>query len=166
MIMKSRIKFLLIILAFFVSGIASAQLTVHKMLHAGYVYQNQSFGEVGGRLLMLSNDDMIYRLGASALMGSTHGEFAIMPKVQGDILFNFERNVDVSHSYYFLTGAELTTKYVAPKVGLTLFGLVDITGGYAFSIDKKGLNGKELKGFNFNFTINIPTVMIHDLLKK
>ena len=153
---------LLLLLTF---NFANAQLTVHRLLHAGYVYQNMSFGEVGGRLLFLENDDMIYRVGASALMGAPNGEFAILPKVQGDVLINFERNVDFYHSYYFLAGAELTSKYVAPKVGATLFGLIDVTGGYAFSIDKKGVNGKELKGFNFNFTVNLPLVMLQDLTR-
>ncbi len=140
-------------------------MTVHKLVHAGYVYQNQSFGEIGGRLLFLNNDDVIYRLGASALMGSVHSDFAILPKVQGDILLNFERNVDLYHSYYFLAGAEVTTKYVAPKIGVTLFGLLDLTAGYGFSLDKNGINGKELKGLNLNFTLNIPIVAIHDLSK-
>lgn len=148
------------------SGYAKAQFAVHKMVYAGYVYQNQSFGEVGGKLLFLENDDVIYRAGASALMGVANKKFAIMPKIQGDILLNFEKNVDFYHSYYFLAGAEATTKYVAPKIGVTLFGLIDLTGGYAFPIDKKGINGKELKGLNINFTLNIPTVMIHDLMKK
>lgn len=149
----------------FTGMFAKAQFAVHKMVHAGYVYQNQSFGELGGRLLFLENDDMIFRVGGAALMGVANDKFAIMPKVQGDILLNFERNVDFYHSYYFLAGAEATTKYVAPKIGVTLFGLLDLTGGYAFPIDKKGVNGKELKGININFTLNIPTVMIHDLMK-
>ena len=140
-----------------------AQLTMHKMVHAGYVYQNQSFGEIGGRLLFLNNDDVIYRLGASALMGVANSDFAIMPKVQGDILLNFERNVDFSHAYYFLAGAEITNKYAAPKIGASLFGIVDLTAGYAFSIDKKGINGKELKGLNLNLTLNIPLVLLKDL---
>ncbi len=158
-----RLLFLLIFIAF--GSFSKAQMTMHKMVHVGYVYQNQSFGELGGRLLFLENDDMIFRVGGSALMGVANGKFAIMPKVQGDILLNFEKNVDFYHSYYFLGGAEITTKYVAPKIGVTLFGLIDLTGGYAFPIDKNGINGKELKGLNINFTINIPTVMIHDLMK-
>ena len=138
---------------------------MHKMIHVGYVYQNQSFGELGGRLLFLENDDMIYRIGASALMGSVNSKFAVMPKVQGDILLNFQRNVDIYHAYYFLAGAEATTKYVALKIGATLFGIIDLTGGYAFPIDKNGINGKELKGLNNNFTLNLPIPMLHDLLK-
>ena len=152
-----------LILAF--STFMKAQLTMHKMVHAGYVYQNQSFGEVGGRLLFLSNDDVLYRVGASALMGVANKDFAIMPKVQGDILLNFERNVDLYHSYYFLAGAELTTKYAAPKIGASLFGILDLTAGYAFSLDKNGINGKELKGLNINFTLNLPLVLLHDLAK-
>ncbi|OWK74774.1 hypothetical protein CBW16_05115 [Flavobacteriaceae bacterium JJC] len=161
-----RILFISIVMMMFSSGLSKAQMTVHKMIHAGYVYQNQSFGELGGRLLFLNNDDMIYRLGASALMGVANSKFAVMPKVQGDILINFERNVDFYHAYYFLAGAEMTTKYIAPKIGATLFGIVDVTGGYAFPIDKDGINGKELKGLNFNFTLNLPLVMLHDLTKK
>ena len=144
---------------------AKAQLTMHKLVHVGYVYQNQSFAEVGGKLLFLENDDIIYRLGAAAMLGSANGEFAVLPKLQGDILINFERNVDIYHSYYFLAGAEVTTKYVAPKIGATLFGIIDLTGGYAFPIDKSGINGKELKGLNLNFTLNIPIVMLNDLMK-
>ena len=161
--MKNLIYFFLIFFAAF-SGKAKAQFTMHKLVHAGYVYQNQSFGEVGGRLLFLENDDMIFRLGGAAMMGSANGKFAILPKLQGDILLNFQRNVDLYHSYYFLGGAEVTSKYVAPKIGVTLFGLIDLTGGYAFSFDKNGINGKELKGLNISVTINIPTVLIHDLM--
>ncbi len=162
--MKLKLLFLILL---FTSGIATikAQYAVHKMVHVGYVYQNQSFGELGGRLLFIENDDTIFRVGGSALMGVANNKFAIMPKIQGDILINFEKNVDFYHSYYFLGGAEITSKYVAPKVGVTLFGLLDLTGGYAFSIDKKGVNGKKLNGLNLNLTLNIPTVMIHDLMK-
>lgn len=147
----------------FLSVFAKAQVAIHKMINVGYVYQNQSFGEVGGKLLFLKTDDVIYRLGASALMGSTNSEFAIMPKVNADILLNFEKNVDFKHSYYFLAGVEGTNKYVAPKIGVSLFGLLDLTGGYAFSIADSRLNGKELKGLNINFTLNIPTAFLHDM---
>ncbi len=142
-----------------------AQYTMHKLLSIGYSYQNQSFGEVGGKLLFLKNDDVIYRLGASAMMGTVHSKFAIMPKLNADVLLNFQKDVDFYHSYYFLLGAEGTNKYVAPKIGVTLFGILDLTGGYALPIDKSGINGKELKGVNINFTLNIPTVFIHDMLK-
>ena len=73
---------------------------MHKMIHVGYVYQNQSFGELGGRLLFLENDDMIYRIGASALMGSVNSKFAVMPKVQGDILLNFQRFFKKIYFFY------------------------------------------------------------------
>lgn len=138
---------------------------MHKMLNVGYAYQNQTFGEVGGKLLFLKSDDVIYRAGISALMGSTHSEFAIMPKLQTDVLLNFEKNVDFYHSYYFLVGAEGTNKYIAPKVGISLFGILDLTGGYAFSLGEAKLNGKELKGLNINFTLNIPLVFLHDKFK-
>lgn len=154
-----------ILMMIFSTAFAKGQMTMHKMIHAGYVYQNQSFGEIGGRLLFLNNDDVIYRVGAAALMGSVNNDFAILPKIQGDVLINFERNVDLYHSYYFLAGAEVTTKYAAPKIGASLFGILDLTAGYGFSLDKNGINGKELKGLNLNFTLNLPLVMLHDLLQ-
>lgn len=149
----------------FLSTAAKAQYTMHKMISVGYTYQNQSFGELGGKLLFLKNDDVIYRVGASALMGTTDSKFAIMPKLQADILLNFQKDVDFYHSYYFLAGAEGTNKYIAPKIGVTLFGMLDLTGGYAFPIGDTRLNGKEMKGLNINFTLNIPTVFIHDMFK-
>ena len=148
---------------FFTGILTQAQYTIHKMINVGYVYQNQSFGEIGGKLMFLKNDDVIYRLGASALMGSANSKFAIMPKMQADVLLNFQKNVDCYHSYYFILGAEGTNKYVAPKVGFSLFGIVDLTGGYAFTVADAKLNGKELKGLNINFTLNIPTVAIYDM---
>lgn len=154
-----------ILSVFFLSTLAKAQYTMHKMISVGYTYQNQSFGEIGGKLLFLKNDDVIYRLGGSALMGSADSKFAIMPKLQADVLLNFEKNVDFYHSYYFLAGVEGTNKYIAPKIGVTLFGMLDLTGGYAFPIGDTRLNGKEMKGLNINFTLNIPTVFIHDMFK-
>lgn len=152
-----------ILSVFFVSTFAKAQYTMHKMINVGYVYQNQSFGEVGGKLLFLKNDDVIYRLGGSALMGSANSQCAIMPKLSADVLLNFEKNVDFYHSYYFLIGAEGTNKYLAPKVGISLFGILDLTGGYAFPIGNARLNGKKMEGLNINFTLNIPTVFIRDM---
>ncbi|PRB02808.1 hypothetical protein CQ046_11420 [Chryseobacterium sp. MYb7] len=154
-----------ILSVFLLSTMVKAQYTMHKMISVGYTYQNQSFGEIGGKLLFLKNDDVIYRLGGSALMGVADSKFAIMPKLQADVLLNFEKNVDFYHSYYFLAGVEGTTKYIAPKIGVTLFGMLDLTGGYAFPIGDTRLNGKEMKGLNINFTLNIPTVFIHDMFK-
>ena len=160
--MKQLLCLILFILSF---SSGKGQFTMHKMVTVGYAYQNQSFGEVGGKLLFLKTDDVIYRIGASALFGRVNSKFVAMPKIQGDILLNFEKNVDLYHSWYFLAGAEATNKYVAPKVGVTMFGLLDLTGGYAFSIDSKGLNGKKLDGLNINFTLNIPLVLLHEYLK-
>lgn len=159
---SSKLKYLISFL--FLGFFSKAQYTTHHLFHVGYAYQNQSFGEVGGKFLFLKNDDVLYRIGAGALMGKTNDKFAIMPKIQGDVLLNFQRNVDIWHSYYFLAGAEATTKYIAPKIGLNIFGVVDIAAGYAFPLAE--LNGKKLSGLNFNFTLNIPLVVIQDLIRK
>lgn len=139
---------------------------MHPLLTLGYVYQNQNFGELGGKLLFLNQDEVLYRIGASALVGSVNGNLSVLPKIQGDILLNYQKNVDIFHSYYFMTGIEATTQYLAPKVGISVFGILDFSGGYAFSLNKNGLHGKQLSGLNFNFTLSIPLVAIKDLTKK
>ena len=158
-------KFITVFIILLSCAWGNAQITIHKLVTAGFAYQNQSFGEVGGRLVFLNNDDVLFRTGATALMGSVNGKFGIMPKLQADLLVNFERGVDLYHSYYFLAGAETTNKYVAPKAGFTMFGLIDLTAGYAFPYKNAHLNRKQFKGLNINFTLNVPIVLIQDLTK-
>lgn len=153
-------KYIFIFSILLFSNFYRAQYTVHPTVFAGYEYQNQSFGELGARFIFLKNDDVLYRLSGSALLGSVNGKFAALPKIQADVLLNFEKGADIQHSYYFLVGAETTTKYFAPKAGFSLFGIVDVTGGYAFNYGNQLINDKDLKGFNFNFTVNIPLVVL------
>ena len=40
-----------------------AQYTSHPMITIGYHYQNQSFGEVGGKILFLKEDNIAFRIG-------------------------------------------------------------------------------------------------------
>ena len=156
-ILKSKWSLLLAFL--FGSSFIHAQNTSFTMISVGYAYQNQSFGEVGGKILFTQKDtdNVAFRVGASALVGATNSKFAIMPKVHGDILFNPRKEVYVAHAYYYMAGVEATTKYFAPYLGISLFGLFDITGGYAFSYPNQTLHGKEMKGFRLGVTFNIPT---------
>lgn len=158
-------KYYLCILIVFSSLFSYGQFTVHKMLSVGYVYQNQNFGEVGGKILFLKQDNILYRIGASALIGSVHNQLAVLPKIQADFLFNNEKHVDIYHSYYFLGGIEGTPQYIAPKIGISIFGVLDFSVGYAFSLNKSGIHGKELQGLNLNLGINIPLVAMSELIK-
>ena len=152
-------KTLLFFLFFLSLSCYKAQWTNHSVVYAGYSYQNQNFGDLGLRFLFLKNDDYAFRVGGGAGLGNVNGSWVVLPKIQTDFLFNSEKNVDIRHSYYYLAGAEFSTKSISPKLGISLFGLMDCTAGYAFSLDKNGINGKELQGFNFNFTLNIPLVV-------
>ncbi|MBF5027884.1 hypothetical protein [Planobacterium oryzisoli] len=155
---------LLVLLGLIISGSQFAQVTVHRMVHTGFTYQNMGFGEVGGRLLFLTTDDVLFRVGAGALVGYSQDKVKAMPKLQGDVLFNFRRGVDVYHSHYFLTGVEATTKYLAPKVGVSVLGLIDLTAGYGFPLGSQEQGQKKFQGLNLNFTLNVPIVLIKDLL--
>ena len=159
--MKAFLYTFLFILPFFGK---SQNTTMHKMLSIGYVYQNSSFVEIGSKLLLLKNDNTMFRVGASALLGSVNHKFTIFPKVQGDFLFSFEKSGsgDFDFPLYWILGFEVTNKFAAPKIGFNIFGIVDITGGYGFSFDSKKIGGKELKGLNVNFTINLPFPFIYD----
>ena len=136
--------------------LGNAQYTTYPMLSIGYSYQNQSFGEIGGKVLFIKKDEVAFRTGASALLGSTEGKFAIVPKIQGDIFFNFRKNVDVHHGFYYIAGIESTTKHFAPYLGISVLGLFDFTGGYGFSYANQTLHGKELKGLRLGVTLNLP----------
>ena len=165
-ILKSKWSLFLAFL--FSSSLAHAQNTSYMMISAGYAYQNQSFGEVGGKLFIAQEDtdNVAFRVGASALVGATNGKFAIMPKVHGDILFNPRKEVYVAHAYYYMAGVEATTKYFAPYLGISLLGLFDITAGYAFSYPNQTLHGKELKGFHLGVTFNMPTELFKNSNQK
>lgn len=154
----NQFRTLLVLLFFGISAQITAQTwSRHNMLSAGYAYKNQNFGEIGFKLLFLKNDDILYRIGGSALLGHSSDQFIILPKIQGDLLFNFQKNADVFHSYYILAGIESTNKHIAPKIGVSLFGLMDFTAGYGFPIDKKQINKPVLKELNLGLTLNIPT---------
>lgn len=156
----------IIFVAFILGFKGNAQLTTHHMIFVGYQYQNQSFGEVGYRLLFLKKDDILYRISGSGLMGSVNSKFTIVPKIQADLLLNFNKNTNLQHGYYFLAGTEITPKYIAPKVGISALGIIDITAGYGFQLGNNTLNDKILKGINLNFTVNIPLVVFSKANEK
>lgn len=132
----------------------------YPVLSVGYHYQKQSFGEIGAGLLLPLDDTydrFIFRVGAFAIMGATNSKFAVMPKVKADLLLNLRKEVYLSHAYYYMIGAETTTKSFAPYVGISIFGLLDLTGGYSFAYPKQTLYGKEMNGLRLGVTINIPS---------
>lgn len=139
---------------------AKAQLTTHPMVYVGYQYQNHHFGDLGLRFLFLKQDDYAFRVSGGALLGSRNESFVAIPKIQTDFLINTEKHVDIQHSYYYLIGSEFSTHSITPKLGISLFGVVDCTAGYAFPIRKDGLQGKELEGVTINCTFNIPWVTL------
>lgn len=135
--------------------------TSHQMLNVAYTYQNHHFGELGTKILFLKDDNVLLRAGGGLILGSSTGnKIFFMPKIEGAMLFNFQRKVDIFHSYYYFVGIDVATKYIAPKLGISLFGIMDFTAGYGFSIDKEGIKGKELKGLNLGISFNIPTSVL------
>lgn len=159
--MKQMHKFIYLLWLLFLGfgNKTKAQYTMHPKLHAGYVYQNHSFGELGVRFLFLKKDEVLYRIGASALVGDNNGKIGVLPKLQGDILFNFRENVMINHSYYYLVGADVTSQYIAPKVGISVLGILDFSAGYGWSYPNLTFSGKTLQGLHLNFSLNVPLVV-------
>lgn len=149
-------RYLSVLIFFCFASIIKAQYTNYPMLNVGYVYQNQSFGEFGGKVLLIKKDEVAFRLGASALLGNVYHKFTILPKAQADVLFNFRKNVDVHQGFYYVAGVETTTKYFSPYVGISALGILDFMGGYAISYPNQYLHGKELKGVNLSISLNLP----------
>ena len=147
-----------IIAILFFGSMAKSQYTAYPMVSTGYYYQSQNFGELGGKVLFIKKDELAFRVGASALMGATHGKFTIIPKIQGDVLFNFRENIDVHQGFYYLVGAESTLHNFTPHIGISVLGVVDFTTGYGFSYHNHIYN-KELKGVKFGVTFNVPLVL-------
>ncbi len=147
-----------IIVILFFCAIVKAQYTAHPMVSTGYYYQNQNFGELGGKVLFIKKDELAFRVGASALMGAIHGKFTIIPKIQGDVLFNFRENVDVHQGFYYLVGVESTLYNFTPHIGISVLGIVDFMAGYGFSYHNR-IHDKELKELRFGVAFNIPLVL-------
>lgn len=135
----------------------------YPTISVGYTYQNQNWGEIGGKLIFTQKekDNIIVRTGASAMMGVSNKKFAVMPKIQADILFSPRKDdeVFIAHSLYYILGLETTNKYLAPYTGINILGILDFTAGYSFSFDNH-INGKKLHGIKLGIMINIPTIAI------
>lgn len=136
------------------------KFTAHKKLTAGYTYHQHHFLELGAKVLLLSNDDIMYRFGVSGLLGMQRNDVLVIPKLQTEILFNFQRNVDIYHAYYFSVGTDVTTEYIAPKVGATLLGVLDVHIGYGFPLGKGLLYTQRFEGTTVGLSLNIPWVML------
>lgn len=142
-----------------------AQYTAHYLLHTGYTLQkNTHYGELGAGILLLKTDDVVWRGQAGVQLGSKGGKAQILPKAQADVLLNFRKNADLRHSYYFLAGSEFTTEYAAPKAGISLFGLLDLTAGYGFAYTEK--NRENYNGLNIGLKLHLPIVVLQELRKK
>lgn len=147
-----------IIAILFFCSIAKSQYTAYPMVSAGYYYQSQNFGELGGKVLFIKKDELAFRVGASALMGATHGKFTIIPKIQGDVLFNFRENIDVHQGFYYLVGAESMFNNFTSHIGISVLGVIDFMVGYGFSYHNR-IYDREFRGLRFGVTFNIPLVL-------
>ncbi len=139
-----------------------AQLSSHYLVNAGYSYYNHHFADIGGKLLLLENDEVIFRAGLGVMLGSSEKKFLALPKASADILFNFKDINTVKHGYYYLAGLDLSTKNIAPKVGISILGLVDFTVGYSFPIGTLS-SQKALRGFSSGLSISVPIVMVKEV---
>lgn len=151
----------IVTLFIFSSTLFQGQTSHHTMINIGYTYQNQSFAEVGGKILLLKKDHILYRFGGAALLGSTDHHFAIMPKIQADVLYSFKENTGLSQGYYYILGVESTNKYFSPHLGLNILGVLDFTTGYTIAYPQKNLFNKTLEGIHFGIILNIPLSIFH-----
>lgn len=156
--MKKNLLFFLFLLTVGGTHASLAQKhTAHFLANTGYVHhKNFHAGELGARVLFLRQDNIMYRLGISALMGKYSTGFTVMPKGSADILLNFQKGRDLSHSHYYILGVEATNHFITPKIGAALLGILEVNAGYMMPYEK---NLSRPEGITVHVGVSIPLVV-------
>lgn len=114
----------------------------------GYQYQSGSFLKASAWGLFAPNESQYMKIDAGANFTWMGGKTTVIPEVG----FTYYVNDFVLLPF---VKAELTPYTVTPKVGLSLFSLIDLGVGYGFDINTKK-DFKQIKGVNLSLGINIP----------
>lgn len=156
--MKKFFKITAFIFSLF-AFVPKVESQVYPVAYAGFEHQNQGFANIGGRLLIEGNI-AAYRVGAGVLMGATKSKFSLIPKIDADIILNSGVRNHSATPTGILIGGEATNYFIAPRAGLTFFGLLDLTAGYGFNYKDKSFRGRTFEGPNLNASLNIPLQLI------
>lgn len=148
--------FLLFSLSFSL-GIFAQRWAMHPLLFGGYEYNNHHFLNIGGRLLFLRNDDALFRVAPSALIGMNDGRVRVLPQIQTDLLLNFQKNRSLAHGHYWLIGVSANTHQITPKVGVNVLGVLEATIGYNFGY--QDFLEKNMNGIHAGLILNVPVVI-------
>lgn len=114
----------------------------------GYQYQSGSFLKASAWGLFAPNESQYMKIDAGADITWMEGKTTVIPEVG----FTYYVNDFILLPF---VKTELTPYTVTPKVGLSLFSLIDLGVGYGFDFNTKK-NFKEIKGVNLSLGVNIP----------
>lgn len=114
----------------------------------GWQYQHGNFLKTSGWALFAPNDDQYIKMNAGANFTWMQGKTTIIPEI------GFTYYVSNRLLFPFVQ-AEATPYTLTPKIGVSIFSLVDVGLGYGFNIKTKE-SFKPLKGITGSVTLNIP----------
>ncbi len=124
-------------------------------LSGGYNYSGTSFVDAGLRYYRLRNDGQASLAFAGFAVGCKFGNRQTNPIVvpyvgyQGQVFF-----LGYGIRVEYATWNGLESFGIAPEVGLSVFDMLRITGGYRFGLEKNDVVG--VNGFTFSAIIGIP----------
>ena len=114
----------------------------------GYQYQSGNFLKVSGWGLFAPNDFQYMKIDAGANFSWMEGKTTVIPELG----FTYYLNDFVLFPF---VKAELTPYTITPKIGASLFSIVDLGVGYGFDYNTKK-NFKPIDGITVSVGVNIP----------
>ncbi len=152
-------KFIAVLVCSALSWSAHAQSTSYFLINAGYEYHNRSYGNVGGSIYWVQPNENVWSLSAYALMGSSKGDFIVIPEVELGYTFTGKNGApyqDIKGSFYKIS-LGITPYSIKPKLGISILNVWDIYAGYGweFNTYDKTSNEGFLLGTRFQIPIQI-----------
>ena len=137
--MKKLLTSVILFLSFFIQ--AQEKTTSYFVLNAGYEYWNGNYGRLGTDLYIVQPNDNIITINANVNLGYMKDQFRVIPEVGVGFLFNLKNNTGDPYSSnikapFYSLRLDVSPWTIAPKIGITVLGLLEFNTGYAFEYNK------------------------------
>lgn len=136
-------------------------LTPYFILSPGYLNLNGNWFKVGGDLYLVTRNDQILDISASANMAYFKKKFVVVPELSLGWLFNFQKSENRLDPYspyikspFYVLRVNATPWSIAPETGISVLGLLEATFGYSWEFST--YKHSSLKGFRYGLTLHLP----------
>lgn len=136
-------------------------LTPYFIFSPGYFNLNGNWFQAGADLYLVTRNDQILDISASANMAYFKKKFITVPELGVGWLFNFQKSENRLDPYspyikspFYVLRVKATPWSIAPETGISLLGLLEVNFGYSWEFsDHKHTS---LKGFKYGLTLHLP----------